>query len=59
MEITPLLRFRENPQKAKPKVRELAHYKLDEIEYHLEELAILRCQRRRLSDSRILRQGNG
>ena len=31
-EITQLLKFRENPQKAKPKVRELAHHKLEEVE---------------------------
>ena len=59
--ITQLLCFRENPQQAKPKVRELAHQKLTEIEEHLTELTILRNelrlltqpvwrQRRRLSD---------
>ncbi len=48
-EITQLLRFRENPQKARPKVRELAHYKLHDIEHHLEELTILRDELRLLT----------
>lgn len=47
-EITQLLRFRENPQKARPKVRELAHHKLDDIEHHLAELTILRNELRLL-----------
>jgi len=41
-EIKQLLQFRENPQKAKPKVRELAHLKLEDIQHHLEELTTLR-----------------
>ncbi|AZT82218.1 heavy metal-responsive transcriptional regulator [Marinobacter sp. NP-4(2019)] len=41
-EIANLLRFRENPQNAKPQVRELAHQKLTEIEEHLTELSTLR-----------------
>jgi DNA-binding transcriptional MerR regulator len=49
-EITQLLQFRENPQKARPKVRELAHYKLDEIGHHLEELTILRDELRLLTN---------
>ena len=49
-EITQLLRFRENPQKARPKVRELAHHKLDEIERHLAELTILRDELRLLTN---------
>lgn len=48
-EITQLLRFRENPQQAKPKVRELAHHKLGEIETHLEELITLRNELRLLA----------
>jgi len=49
-EITQLLRFRENPQKARPKVRKLAHHKLDEIEHHLAELTILRDELRLLTN---------
>ena len=49
-EITQLLKFRENPQKAKPKVRELAHHKLDEIEHHLAELTTLRDELRLLTN---------
>lgn len=49
-EITQLLRFRENPQKARPKVRELAHNKLNEIEHHLAELTILRDELRLLTN---------
>ena len=41
-EITKLLSFRENPQQAKPQVRELAHHKLEEVEHHLSELTTLR-----------------
>lgn len=40
-EIASLLSFRENPQKAKPQVRELAGQKLAEIEEHLTELSTL------------------
>lgn len=49
-EITQLLRFRENPQKARTKVRELAHLKLDEIEHYLAELTILRDELRLLTN---------
>jgi len=49
-EIAQLLRFRENPQKARPKVRELAHHKLDEIEHHLTELTTLRDELRLLTN---------
>lgn len=49
-EITQLLRFRENPQKARPKVRKLAHHKLDEIEHHLAELTTLRDELRLLTN---------
>tara|TARA_R110001599_G_C12272072_1_gene661603 strand:+ start:3459 stop:3860 length:402 start_codon:yes stop_codon:yes gene_type:complete len=49
-EITQLLRFRENPQKARPKVRKLAHYKLQEVELHLEELTTLRNELRLLTN---------
>lgn len=49
-EITQLLKFRENPQKARPKVRELAHHKLDEIEHHLVELTTLRDELRLLTN---------
>jgi len=48
--ITQLLCFRENPQQAKPKVRELAHQKLTEIEEHLTELTILRNELRLLTN---------
>ncbi len=49
-EIAQLLDFRGNPQKAKPKVRELAHRKLDEIEHHLSELSTLRDELRLLTN---------
>ena len=49
-EITQLLKFRENPQKAKPKVRELAHHKLEEVEQHLTELTTLRNEQRLLTN---------
>jgi len=49
-EITHLLRFRENPQKAKPKVRKMAHQKLDEIEQHLAELVSLRNELKLLTN---------
>ena len=49
-EITQLLKFRENPQKAKPKVRELAHHKLEEVEQHLTELTTLRNELRLLTN---------
>jgi len=49
-EIAQLLRFRENPQKAKPNVRELAHQKLMEIEEHLTELNTLRDELRLLTN---------
>ncbi|MBL4865878.1 MAG: heavy metal-responsive transcriptional regulator [Pseudomonadales bacterium] len=49
-EIAALLRFRENPQKAKPKVRELAHQKLVEIELHLGELTTLRDELKLLTN---------
>jgi DNA-binding transcriptional MerR regulator len=49
-EIAQLLGFRENPQKAKPKVRELAYQKLTEIEEHLTELATLRDELRLLTN---------
>jgi DNA-binding transcriptional MerR regulator len=49
-EISQLLRFRENPQKAKPRVRELAYRKLNEIEHHLSELATLRDELRLLAN---------
>ena len=49
-EIGQLLGFRENPQKAKPKVRELAHQKLTEIDEHLAELSTLRDELRLLSN---------
>ncbi len=41
-EIRCLLVFRDNPQKSKPKVREMAHQKLEEIEHQLSELGVLR-----------------
>lgn len=41
-EIAQLLKFRENPQHAKPQVRLLAGQKLAEIEEHLAELNSLR-----------------
>lgn len=49
-EIANLLRFRENPQNAKPQVRELAHQKLTEIEEHLTELSTLRDELRLLTN---------
>lgn len=49
-EITSLLRFRDNPQKAKPKVRAMAHQKLDEIEQRLAELTHLRNELRLLTN---------
>ncbi len=49
-EITQLLKFRESPQKARPKVRELAHHKLNEIEHHLTELTTLRDELRLLTN---------
>ena len=49
-DIAQLLGFRENPQKAKPKVRELAHHKLTEIEDHLSELGTLRDELRLLTN---------
>lgn len=49
-EITQLLRFRENPQQAKPTVQQLAHHKLWEIEKHLEELLTLRNELRLLTN---------
>lgn len=48
-EIAHLLRFRENPQNARPKVRELAHRKLEVIEHHIEELDSLRGELRLLT----------
>ena len=49
-EIAQLLGFRDNPQKAKPKVRELAYQKLTEIEEHLTELGTLRDELRLLTN---------
>lgn len=49
-EITDLLKFRENPQHAKPQVRLLAHQKLADIEQHLAELATLRDELRLLTN---------
>lgn len=49
-EIAQLLGFRENPQQAKPKVRELAYQKLEEIEHHLSELGTLRDELRLLTN---------
>jgi len=49
-EIAQLLDFRENPQKAKPKVRELAQQKLTAIEEHLSELNTLRNELRLLTN---------
>lgn len=49
-EISQLIKFRENPQKAKPKVRELAHHKLEDIQHHLEELTTLRDELRLLTN---------
>lgn len=48
-EIARLLRFRENPQKARPKVKQLAQSKLEEIEHHLAELGTLRDELRLLT----------
>ncbi|MBL4797310.1 MAG: heavy metal-responsive transcriptional regulator [Oleispira sp.] len=50
VEIANLLNFRENPQKAKPQVRELAHQKLADIEQHLAELNTLRDELRLLTN---------
>jgi MerR family transcriptional regulator, copper efflux regulator len=41
-EIGELLSFRENPQRAKPKVRQLAHNKLADIEKHLLDITTLK-----------------
>lgn len=49
-EIAQLLSFRESPQQAKPKVRDLAHQKLTEIEEHLTELSTLRDELRLLTN---------
>lgn len=49
-EIADLLSFRENPQSAKPQVRELACRKLMEIEEHLTELGTLRDELRLLTN---------
>ena len=49
-EISQLLTFREAPQQAKPKVKELAHQKLSEIEAHLTELSTLRDELRLLTN---------
>ena len=49
-EIAQLLSFRESPQRAKPKVRELAHQKLTEIEEHLTDLSTLRDELRLLTN---------
>ena len=49
-EIAQLLRFRENPQKAKSNVREMAHQKLMEIEEHISELGTLRDELRLLTN---------
>lgn len=49
-EIGRLLSFRENPQQAKPRVRGLAHRKLEQIEQHLAELTTLRDELRLLSN---------
>ena len=40
--IAQLLQFSKNPQKDKQKARKLARRKLEEIEFHLRELATLR-----------------
>jgi DNA-binding transcriptional MerR regulator len=49
-EISQLLIFREAPQQAKPKVKQLAHQKLTEIEAHLTELSTLRDELRLLTN---------
>lgn len=49
-DIANLLSFRENPQKAKHRVRELALQKLTEIELHLDELSRLRDELRLLTN---------
>jgi len=41
-EIGQLLQFRENPQKARPRIRQLAQEKLADIEESLDELGTLR-----------------
>jgi len=48
-EITQLLAFRENPQRAKPIVRDLAYQKLAKIEENIAELNILRDELRLLT----------
>jgi DNA-binding transcriptional MerR regulator len=49
-DIAQLLSFREDPQKAKPNVKELAHHKLEDIELHLSELTTLRDELRLLTN---------
>lgn len=49
-EISNLLGFRANPQKAKPLVRELAKQKLVDLEQHLAEITILRDELHQLVD---------
>lgn len=49
-EIAQLLSFRENPQKAKLNVRQLAYQKLVEVELHLAELSTLRDELRLLTN---------
>lgn len=49
-DIANLLSFRENPQQAKPQVRELARQKLVQIEQHLAELGTLRAELRLLTN---------
>lgn len=69
-EIKLLLQFRESPQKAKPKVRELAHHKLEDIQHHLGGIdhtagrtatanQSVWFQRQGLSDPGVFRRGNG
>ena len=41
-EISQLLAFREQPQQAKPEIRQLARAKLEDIEIHLQDLQKLR-----------------
>ncbi|MFQ6005656.1 MAG: MerR family DNA-binding protein [Woeseia sp.] len=43
-EIKTLLRFRENPQKAKPGVRKMAYQKLEEIDAQLREIRTLKTE---------------
>jgi DNA-binding transcriptional MerR regulator len=47
-EIGQLLKMREGPQKARPKVRELTRRKLEEIETYLADLKTLRDELRRV-----------